>query len=498
MHRNGIFAGALAMALAATGVAVAQQKDVLSVDLPGQPATLDPHIQWDTDSYHVYRNIFDNLVTRDASGKIVPQVASAWTYRSPTEIEFTIRSDIRFHDGTPLTPEDVVFSVRRITDPAFRSPQLSQFDSIREARVVGPDKVLLVTEKPYPVLLAQLVKLSIVPKAHVERVGAEKFNLEPMGSGPYRFASWQRGVRVTLEANDAYWRGKPSIRGITFQNVADEATRIANLKSGRADVTRAISPDQAQALKSEARLKLLPAATERIGYLFVNAQWGPTADVRVRRAIAHAIDRKLIVDALYGGFGTPVDVVLTPANFGYATGIPSYAFDPAKARALIKEAGAEGAEIPFTTSPAYDQRLVQALQQMLQEVGLKVAIRMTDHPTFLKRRQGNPDEAGSISTGLWSCGCQDADGVINPLFRTGSAWAKYSNPRFDALIDAARATIDEKERLAHYADALRILHEDVPGVGMFQYHAIYASRRELQWQPTAGESFHVFDMKWQN
>ena len=136
MHRNGIFAGALAVALATAGVAFAQQKDVLSVDLPGQPATLDPHIQWDTDSYHVYRNIFDNLVTRDASGKIVPQVASAWTYRSPTEIEFTIRSDIRFHDGTPLTPEDVVFSVRRITDPAFRSPQLSQFDSIREARVV--------------------------------------------------------------------------------------------------------------------------------------------------------------------------------------------------------------------------------------------------------------------------------------------------------------------------------------------------------------------------
>ena len=147
--------------------------------------------------------------------------------------------------------------------------------------------------------------------------------------------------------------------------------------------------------------------------------------------------------------------------------------------------------LSYLTKPA-------ALQQMLQEVGLKVTIRMTDHPTFLRRRQGNPDEAGSISTGLWSCGCQDADGVINPLFRTGSTWAKYSNPKFDAAIDAARATIDDAERLKHYADALRILYEDVPGVGMFQYHAIYASRREVQWQPTAGESFAVFDMKWQN
>ena len=493
-----ILALATALAMSLGAAALAQVKDTLSVDLPGQPATLDPHIQWDTDSYHVYRNIFDNLITRDPSGKIVPQVASAWTYRTPTEIEFTIRTDIKFHDGSALMPEDVVFSVKRITDPAFKSPQLTQFNSIIDARVAGPDKVLLVTEKPYPVLLAQLVKLSIVPKAHVEKVGAEKFNLEPMGSGPYKFAGWQRGVRVTLEANDAYWRGKPAIRTVTFQNVADEATRIANLKSGRADITRAISPDQAQALKSEARLKLLPVPTERVGFLFINAQWGPGTDLRVRRAIAHAIDRKLIVDALYGGFATPVDVVLTPANFGYVSGIPSYPFDPVRARALVKEAGAEGAEVVFGTSPAYDQRLVQALQQMLQEVGLKVTIRMTDHPTFLRRRQGNPDEAGSISTGLWSCGCQDADGVINPLFRTGSTWAKYSNPKFDAAIDAARATIDDAERLKHYADALRILYEDVPGVGMFQYHAIYASRREVQWQPTAGESFAVFDMKWQN
>jgi len=497
MQRRKLLAMIAAIAMSIGAAAAQPAKDTLSVDLPGQPATLDPHIQWDTDSYHVYRNIFDNLVTRDAAGKIVPQVASAWTYRSPTEIEFTIRTDIKFHDGSALTPADVVYSVKRITDPAFKSPQLSQFDTIKEARLVGPDKVLLVTEKPYPVLLAQLVKLSIVSKAHVEKVGAEKFNLEPMGSGPYKFASWQRGVRVTLEANDSYWRGKPSIRTVTFQNVSDEATRIANLKSGRADIIRAVSPDQAQALKSESRLKLLPAATERIGYLFINAQWGPTADIRVRRAIAHAIDRKLIVEALYAGFGTPVDVVLTPANFGYITGIPSYPFDPAKARALIKEAGAEGAELPFTTSPAYDSRLVQALQQMLGDVGLKVTIQLTDHPTFLKRRQGNPNEAGSISTGLWSCGCQDADGVINPLFRTGSTWAKYSNPKFDALIDAARATIDEAERLKHYGDALRILYEDVPGVGMFQYHAIYAARREIQWQPTAGESFAVFDMKWQ-
>jgi len=493
--RRIIIAAALAAGMSAT--AFAQPKDTLSIDLPGQPATLDPHIQWDTDSYTVYRNIFDNLVTRNAEGRIVPQIATAWTYRSPTEIEFTIRTDVKFHDGTPLTAEDVVFSVRRIIDPAFRSPQLSQFDSIVAAEVAAPDKVVLRTSSPYPALLAQLVKLSIVPRAYVERVGNERFNLEPMGSGPYRFVSWQRGVRVTLQANETYWRGRPPFQTVTFQAVPDEATRIANLRSGRADIIRQLNPDSAASLRSDQRIRVLPAPTERVGYMFINAQAGPTRDVRVRRAIAHAINRNLLVEALLSGFGRPTSIVLTPASFGYVPDVEGQAYDPARARALLREAGAENAELTFLTSPAYDQRIVQALQQMIQEVGLRVTISNSDQPTFLRRRQGNPEEAGSLSIGAWSCACQDADGVIFPLFRTGSIWAKYSNPQFDSTVDAARSTLDEAERLRLYRRAFEILRDDVPGVGLYQVYAIYAARRELQWQPTANEAFFVFDMRWQ-
>jgi len=143
---------------------------VFVVDLVNNPASLDPQLQWDPDSYFVYRNVFDNLVTRDAAGKIVPQVATTWSYRSDTEIVFTLRDDIRFEDGSLLTPGDVVFSIRRITDPAFKSPQLSQFGSIASAEPVGTDQVLLTTKRPYPVLLAQLTKLSIVPRVVVEKV----------------------------------------------------------------------------------------------------------------------------------------------------------------------------------------------------------------------------------------------------------------------------------------------------------------------------------------
>ena len=178
--REGRVCFALAMALALTAPATAQTKDTLSIDLPADAATLDPHVQWDTDSYSIYRNIFDNLLTRDADGKIVPQIATAWRYVSDTVIDFDIRADVKFHDGTPLTADDVVFSVKRITDPAFKSPQLGQFNSIVAAEAVAPTTVRLTTKEPYPVLLAQLVKLSIVPKRYVESVGDTKFNVEPI------------------------------------------------------------------------------------------------------------------------------------------------------------------------------------------------------------------------------------------------------------------------------------------------------------------------------
>ena len=404
---------------------------------------------------------------------------------------------MKFHDGTPLTVDDVVWSVQRIIDPAFKSPQLSQFNSIVKAEAVGSDKVRLTTSSPYPALMAQLVKLSIVPRAYVQKVGNEKFNVEPLGSGPYKFVSWQKGVRVALAANEGYWRGAPPSRPSPSRWCRTPRPGSPNLKTGRADIVRQLDPDDAASLMGESRLQILSVPTERTGYLFVNALAGPTKDVRVRRAIAHAINRQLLIDALLGGYGRPVTILLTPANFGYVDGMKGYPFDPARARQLLKEAGAEGAEISFYTSPAYDQRLVQAIQQMLQEVGLKVAISQTDQPTFLKRRQGKPEEAGSISLGRWSCACQDADGVIFPLFQSQSLWAKYANPAFDDAVTRARQTLKDEERLKHYREAFAILEQDVPGIGLYQDFAIYAARRELSWKPTANEAFFVTEMKWQ-
>ena len=477
--------------------AVAQPvKDTLIIDAPNDPATLDPHQQWDNDSYGVYRNIFDNLLTRDTSGKIVPQIATAWHVVDDTHVDFDLRSDVKFQDGTALTADDVVFSVKRIINPALKSSQLSQFDQIADAAALSPNKVRLTMKTPYPVLLAQLVKLSIVPKAYVERVGDQQFNVKPMGSGPYKLREWQKGVQVTLDANDSYWRGKPPFKTVVFRAVPDVATRVADLKTGYADLIRLLPPDDAIALKNDARLVVLSVPTERVGYLFINALAGPTTDIRVRKAIAYAIDKQTLVDALLQGFGKPVNSIGAAPIFGYLPDITGYDFDPAKARALVKEAGAEGASITFLTSPAYDRRIVEAIQQMINEVGLKVDLVALDHATFLRRRQGTPADAGGLALGVWSCACQDADGIIFPLFRSGSTWSKYSNPAYDAAVDAARSTLDDTTRLADYRTAYGILRDDVPGLGLYQAYATYGARKELKWQPTPNESLFVMDMSW--
>jgi len=488
---------ALTAAVVLAAAPALADQNLFVVDQVAPPASLDPHVQWDPDSTFVYRNMFDNIVARDASGKIVPQVAQSWSYQSDTQLVLKIREGITFQDGSKLTPEDVVFSVRRVTDPAFKSPQLSQYDSIISAEVTGPDEVRLTTKRAYPVLLSQLTKLSVVPKAIVEKLGNDGFNAAPVGSGPYRLTSFTRGVRAELEAMPNYWRGKPPFPRVEFRPVPDESTRIADVRTGRADITRITLTDDADQLKSDSTVKVLWAPVERVAIVALNSIYGPTKDVRVREAIAHAIDRNLIVEALLKGYAKTVDEPLTPADFGWSSDIPAYAYDPARSKAQLKEAGiAPGTKITFPTGPTFDQRVVQAIHQMLGDVGLDAQISMVDTSTYLKLRQGRPDEAGDVSFFRWSCGCEDADGVLFPLFHSSSQWAKYNNPKVDAELEAARNTLDEKARLAHYGNVLHMLHDDVASVPLYQDVMMFVARKQVTFQPTADESFFLMTIGW--
>ncbi len=479
--------------------AFAAPKDTIVIDLVSEPSSLDPHKQWNPDSYFVYRNIFDQLVTRDDKGEIIPAIATAWKYKSDTEVVFSLRDDVTFHDGSKLTAEDVAFSINRIIDKKFASPQLSQFNKIVSASVSGANEVTITTNGPYPVLLAQLVKLSVVPKQVIDKVGNDAFNLSPVGSGPYKFEKWQRGVDVVLARNDGYWGKKGVFARADFRAVPDSSTRVADLKAGTADLAVTLDPDLALQLQSSGGVKVLTAVTERIAYLKLNASAAPFDDADLRRAVAYAIDRQSIIDGLLGGYDKPVSQLASAEYTGYVPGVESLTFDPAKAKELVAKAGAKAAQpITFLTSPTFDQRIVQALVQQLSDVGFKVNVENVDFASYLQRVQAEKTKQPSISFGRWSCACQDADGISFPLLHSSSSWSAISDPKVDAALDTARNTLDDAKRLAAYTQVANTVAKDVPLLPLYQAAVIYGASDKLEWTPTANESFFLNRASWKD
>lgn len=474
-----------------------QGKAQVVIDLVSEPSTLDPQLQWNPDSYNVYRNIFDNLLTRDDKGEIVPQIATGWKTLDATHIEFTIRDGVSFQDGTPLTPEDVAFSVNRIIDPKFASPQISQFDKIANAAVSGPHSVVIATNGAYPVLLAQLVKLSIIPRHVVEQVGDKAFNAHPVGSGPYSLLEWRHGIGITLKRNPGYW-GTPGVfETAQFRPVPDLSTRVADLQSGRADLAVTLDNDASEQLAQSPTAESHAVLTERIAYFAINSQQPPFTDIRLRQAVAHAIDRQGIVDGILGGHERVLDELVSPASIGYAGGIGFPSFDPDKAKALVRQAG-EAARTPvkILTAPVYDQRIVQAIQQELNDVGFNVSIENVEMINLMKQIQSGPATMPALTYGRWSCTCQDADGILYPLLSSKSSWSTLKDAKVDAALDDARSTLDPSRRLADYRQVDAAVAEALPIIPLYQAVSFYGVSRHLQWTPTPNESIFLNRMSW--
>jgi len=471
----------------------------MTIDLTDYPASLDPGLQYDGSTYPVYRNIYDQLLRRDSTSlKPAPWIATAWKQTTPTTWQFTLRGDVKFSDGTPLTAEDAAFSLNRILDKKLNSPQFANFSAVSKATAENPTTLIIQTKQPSATLLTYLTTLSIVSKAYVEKVGNAKFNEQPMGSGAYKMESATAGSEITLVRNDKSWIPAPAVTKAVFRAVPNVATRVADLRSGRAQLVTTLGGDQANQLHSVTGVQILSTPTERVAYLGLNVLGDtPTKDLKVRQAISHAINYDSLIKNLTGGYAQPVNTVLTPLAFGYPAGASNYTYDPNAARRLLQESGTPNPVLDFPASPAYSPQLLQAIQSELQAVGFTVNITNTDQATYLKKVQSPQHDWGSVRFGRWSCSCLDADGVIYPLFRTGTVWSSYSNPEFDAAVDAGRTSTDEAQRKVDYNKAFTILNRDLPGIGLFQEDAIYGATSKLSWKPDAVESLYLDQMSFQ-
>ncbi|MGH7355574.1 MAG: ABC transporter substrate-binding protein, partial [Candidatus Rokuibacteriota bacterium] len=375
-------------------VAEAQTKDTLVVALVSHAPTLDPHMHFERVGILVNINMFDSLLHKNAKLEYEPSLATSWKALSDTVWEFKLRKGVRFHNGDPMTAEDVKYSFERATEPGKekkKSPQYGNIRAIKDVKIVDADTIQLITDKPFPLLLERLVFFPIVPKKHIEKVGEEAFgSTATVGTGPWKLVEWKRDQYIRLEAFDQHWRGRPPFKHLTIRAIPEVATQIAELKTGGVDLIRNVSADIVPELKANPQTYVTSAPILRTHYVHMDMRTAPFDKKLVRQAANYAIDRDAIVQKMMAGLGRVVPTVVHPAAFGYDASITPYPYDPKKAKELLAQAGyPNGVDVTIHSAFVEFRPVFEELCQMLTEVGIRANPKMWDPgPAWNKFFQG--------------------------------------------------------------------------------------------------------------
>jgi peptide/nickel transport system substrate-binding protein len=466
IRRSLAFTILMALALTATLVppaaAAPEGQLTLAVHISLAPTWFDPaETPGIVTPFLLLYALHDGLVKPMPGNPLAPSLAESWTAsKDGLTYEFVLRKGVRFHNGDPLGAEDVKFSFER-----YKGAGASTLKArVAAVEVVDPLRVRFRMKQPWPDFLTFYGTPAtgaawIVPRKYLERVGDDGFKKAPVGAGPYRFVSFNPGIELVVEAYEGYWRKVPAIKRLVFKSVPDESTRLAMLKRGEADVAYSIRGPNAEEVKRTAGLSLkatFPTFTE---WIVFTEQWdakSPWFDRRVRLAANIAIDRKAISDAEYLGFAKPSSSII-PRDFEFYWPAPPYAYDPARARQLLAEAGyARGFDAGEIATDAVYAPEAEAVANGLQAVGIRVRVRSLERAGFVKADQDkqfkNLVRVGSAAAG------NAATRIETFVISTGSrAYGGY--PDIDALFRDQAAEMDRKRRESLLHKIQQLMHD---------------------------------------
>ena len=464
--RRGLLAAALFGALAAPLCA-----QTLTVGLKGEPMSLDPAFRAITTDMEVARHIFEPLVTSDATMKLQPALATEWKLVEPTAWEFKLRPGVKFSDGTPFTADDVVFSFdRALKVPNSPSPMSIFARGITRVKAVDPLTVRIETDAPNPSLPRSLERLVIMSRKSASGPAPEGKTTAQLnggdgliGTGPFVYASWSRGAEIVLTRNPQYWGAPVPWQKVVLRFITNPAARLSALLSGGVDIIEDPTPDDLPRLLKDSQVKVSSAPTTRLIYIgldsaapnFPGLDANPLKDVRVRRALALAIDRKVLGERIMEDVGLPTAGTIAPMMEGGSTNARLPPADIAGARKLLQEAGYPNGFTMTLGAPngryINDAKVAQAVASMWGRAGVKVSLDTPTTAIFFKNlvAYDYPSHitgwADLVSTDRMRAlfatrGDKPSDGATN--------YERYRNPELTALIDRASSTLDEAERIA--------------------------------------------------
>ncbi len=435
------------------------------------PSNLDPRVGTDSQSERIAGLIFDSLVRKDDHFNLQPWVAEKWEMRDPQTYVFTLRKGIHFHDGRSLTSRDVKWTLDSLTNGSVVSLRAAAYRHITKVEALDDSTLIIRLSEPDATLLWNLSDgaFGIVPYG-----SGKEMARNPIGSGPFKFVQLDPDNQVLLDRNDNFWGTPPKVAHVRFNIVPDATTRALELRKGSADVaaTNSISADLVKTLRRNQKLEVLQQPGTSLVYVAFNLRDPILKDVRVRQAMAYAVDRQPMLTALVGGFGRLADSVLPPQHWAYNGNVEHYEHSVEKANALLDQAGFprgnDGTRFHLTmkTSTEEASRLIAAvLQQQLRQVGIALDLRSFEFATFYSDITKGEFQMYTLR---WVAGSNLDPDIFEYAFHSSSFPPKranrsfYSNPRVDALIDAGRHTVDQAERKRLYGEVQAILAHDLP------------------------------------
>ena len=444
--------------------------------IESSPNNLDVRQGTDAQSERIGALIYEGLARKDEHFQLQPSLAASWEQPDPLTWVFHLRAGVRFHDGTPLTAEDVAWSIRSMTNGALVTPKSGSFRSITDVRAKDWLTVQVHTAVPDASLL---FNLSDGLFGVVKHGAGRDEGLRPVGTGPFRFLSQVQDKEVLLERNPEYWGALPHIDRIRFDVVPDNITMALELKKGAADAeSNAITPDEVHALADAPGLKTDIRPGADIFYANFNVTDPALKDVRVRQAIACAIDKPEMILGLWRGHAVPAESLLPPGHWAAAPkgDLPQYTFDPARAIALLEAAGlhpdAHGIRLRFTLKTSTDETtrlLAQVLQQQMRAVGIALDLRSAEFGTFYADITRGAFQMYMLR---WTGSNEDPD-IFRYAYAAGSFPPKggnrgrYSNPQLDALLTKAATEPDSTTRAREYKTVQEILATDLPSIPLW-------------------------------
>lgn len=467
-----VVAALLARCSTGEGVDLGESSNNLVAAIAGEPDQLDPHKTSAYFSFEVLENVFDTLVEPDANLEMRPALAQSWDV-SPDQLSWTfhLRPGVTFHDGTPFTADDVVFSFRRIIDEQLAN--VDKFSAVTDVRAADPLTVVIRVKHPTPNLLTNIggfKGMAIVQRRNVE---SGQIATHPVGTGPFAFQSQKSGDSITLTANAAYWGGAPKVGGVTFRFISEPSTALSALQAGEIDWTDSIPTQRVAQLRDDDSLHLEVTASNDYWYLALNQAHKPWDDVRARQAVAYGIDRAAIVAATSYGTAAANQLAIPEGN-PWFTAYDRYRYDPDTAKRLLDEAGVGDVDLDMLVTSEYPETVTaaQVIADNLAPLGITVNIRTVDFATWLdEQNSGNFD---MLMMG-WLGNIDPDDFYYAQHHTKGTSNAqKFSNPEVDRLLDAGRVETNRQARFEDYRRAATIIADEVSYIYLYNPSVIQA------------------------